>query len=270
MHQGGTGSVKGVARSAVQIQRDVIYALLLREIGAQFGRSRVGALWVLVEPVAHLVFPILMFGFIRQRVVPGAEYPVFLVYGFMPFLLFKSICLQTMEGTRANRGLLSYRQVLLMDVFVAKALATCMVQAIVYAVVLGGLAMLDFDVLPTRPVEFAGVLALTVALAFGLGLLFAGLCSFVPDARSVIRVLFIPLYFISGILFPISRFPDEWVRWLALNPVLQLVEMSRLTGLERYEAMKFLDIGYPVGLALVALFMGLAMYRLRYLARVTT
>ena len=42
--------------------------------------------------------------------------------GACPFLLFKTICLQTMEGTRANRGLLSYRQVLLMDVFVARPL----------------------------------------------------------------------------------------------------------------------------------------------------
>lgn len=262
--------MKGVARSAVQIQRDVIYALLLREIGAQFGRSRVGALWVLVEPVAHLVFPILMFGFIRQRVVPGAEYPVFLVYGFMPFLLFKSICLQTMEGTRANRGLLSYRQVLLMDVFVAKALASCAVQAIVFAVVLTGLAMLGFDVLPVRPIELGGALILTVVLAFGLGLLFAALTSFVPDARSIIRVLFMPLYFVSGILFPISRFPDDWVQWLAINPILHLVEATRWAGIEQYEPMQHLRVDYPAALALVSLFFGLALYRLRYLARVTT
>src|SRR6186713_789855 len=150
------------ARTSFQIQRDVVYALLLRELASRFGKSRVGFLWVLMEPVAHLVFPIAVFGFMLERTIPGVEYPVFLTYGF---LLFKTICLQTMDGTRANRGLLSYRQVLLMDVFVAKALTHCAVSASVFAVVLGGLALVGFDVLPPSPIELFGVLALTVALA---------------------------------------------------------------------------------------------------------
>jgi len=257
-------------RTSLQIQRDVIYALLLREISARFGRSRASFLWVLVEPIAHLMFPIVVFGFLLERAVPGVDYPVFLVYGFMPFLAFKTICLQTMEGTRANRGLLSYRQVMLMDVFVAKALAYCAIQALIFGVVLTALAVLGYDVLPPRPVEFGAVLALTVVFAFALGLLFAGLGSVVPDAKTVFRVLFIPLYFLSGILFPISRFPDDWVRLLAINPVLHLVEMSRATGVLHYEPMRFLNLEYIAALTLGSLFIGLAMYRLRYLARVTT
>jgi len=259
-----------LARTRFQIQRDVIYALLLREIASRFGKSRGGYLWVLVEPVAHLIFPIMVLGFMRQVVLPGVDYPVFLVYGFLPFLLFKAICLQTMEGTNANRGLLSYRQVLLMDVFIAKALAYCVIQAIVFAIVLTGLAMLGFDVQPSLPIEFACVLILTVTLAFGLGLLFAALCSMAPDARSLIRLLFIPLYFMSGVLFPITRFPDDWVRWLAVNPVLHLVELTRSVGLAHYEPMRYLSVNYPVALAAIAMFIGLALYRLRYLSRVTT
>lgn len=258
------------ARTSFQVQRDVVYALLLREIASRFGKSRVGFLWVLMEPVAHLVFPIAIFGFMFERTLPGVEYPVFLTYGFLPFLLFKTICLQTMDGTRANRGLLSYRQVLLMDVFVAKALAHCAVSACVFAVVLGGLALLGFDVLPRLPIELLGVLALTVALAFGLGMLFAALGSVSPDLKSTARLVFIPLYFLSGILFPVSRFPDEWLQWLALNPALHLVEWSRHAAIADYSLMPQLGVAYPLGLTLASVFMGLALYRLRWLARVTT
>ena len=259
-----------IARTRFQIQRDVIYALLLREIASRFGKTRGGYLWVLVEPVAHLCFPIFLMGFIRQVVLPGVDYPVFLVYGFMPFLLFKAICLQTMEGTNANRGLLSYRQILLMDVFIAKAMTFCVIQAIVFGTVFTGLAMLGFDVRPSLPIELGGVLMLTVMLAFGLGLLFAAITSLVPDARSLIRLLFLPLYLMSGVLFPITRFPDDWVRWFAINPVLHLVEMSRSVALEHYEPMRFLSVTYPVALATIAMFIGLTLYRLRYLSRVTT
>ena len=256
-------------RSHFQIQRDVIYALLLRELSSRFGRSRGGFVWVLVEPIAHLLVPVIMFGFIRQRLVPGVEFPVFLVYGFLPFLLFKTICLQIVDGVNAAQRILLYRQVLLMDVFVAKALAHGVIQVIVFIPVLTGLGLLGYEVLPPRPVEFAGVLALTAMLAFGLGLLLAAIASLVPDSRAVIHVMFMPLYFVSGILFPVTRFPDEWVQWLAINPVFHVVELSRVMSVEGFEPTKYLSINYPVALALAATITGLMLYRQRYLTKVT-
>ncbi len=260
---------KTTTRSHFQIQRDVIYALLLRELSSRFGKSRGGFMWVLVEPIAHLLVPVAIFGFIRQRLVPGVDYPVFLVYGFLPFLLFKTICLEIVDGVNAAQGLLSYRQVLLMDVFVAKAMAHAVIQAIVFTVVLAGLALLGYDVLPARPVEFAGILGLTALFGFGLGVVFAALASIIPDARMVIHVIFMPLYFISGILFPVTRFPDDWVRLMAFNPVLHIVELTRAMGIDGYVAMKYTSLAYPVALALVMTIIGLMLYRQRYLARVT-
>lgn len=256
-------------RSRFQIQRDVIYALLLRELSSRFGKSRGGFMWVMVEPIAHLLVPMFIFGYIRQRMVPGIEYPVFLVYGFMPFLLFKAICLQIVDGINSAQGLLSYRQVLLMDVFVAKAMAHAVIQTLVFLIVVFGLAMFGYDVFPPSPVELAGVLVLSIVLAFGLGLALAAVASLVPDSRPIIHVMFMPLYFASGILFPISRFPDEWVRWLAINPVLHLVELSRIMAVDGYVPMKYTSVTYPLALALIATAIGLMVYRLRYLTRVT-
>ena len=257
------------ARSHFQIQRDVIYALLLLELSARFGKNRGGFMWVLVEPIAHLLVPMFIFGFIRQRLLPGVEYPVFLVYGFLPFLFFKTICLQMVNGVNTAQGLLSFRQVQLLDVFIAKVMAYAVIQAVVFTIVLTGLAMFGYDVLPPYPVELVAVLALTITLAFGLGLVLAAIASLVPDAQPVIQVMFMPLYFASGILFPVTRFSDEWVRWLAVNPVLHLVELTRAMAIDGYEPMKYLSITYLVVLALTSAVIGLMLYRLRYLARVT-
>lgn len=260
---------RSTARSHFQIQRDVIYALLLQDLTSRFGKSRGGFMWVLVEPIAHLLVPMFIFGFIRQALLPGVEYPVFLVYGFLPFLLFKSICLQMVKGVNTAQGLLNYRQVQLMDVFMAKAMAYAVIQAVVFAIVLTGLALFGYDVLPAHPIELAAVLALTIMLAFGLGLVFAAIASLVPDAQSVIQVMFMPLYFASGILFPVTRFAEEWIRWLAYNPVLHLVELTRAMAIDGYEPMKYVSITYPLVLALTSTAIGLMLYRLRFLARVT-
>lgn len=265
----GTAAQQLKERSSFQIQRDVIYALLLRELSSMFGKSRVGFLWVLVEPVAHVIIPVVTFGFLRQRMVPGVEYPVFLVYGILPFLFFKSICLQIVDGVNAAQRLLSYRQVQLLDVFIAKLLAFAVVQIVVFVVVLIGLALIGYDVMPAHPIELVGVIGLTIAVAFGLGLVFAAIASHMPDTRAIIKILFMPLYFVSGILFSVQRFPDEWVRYMSVNPVLHLVELSRSMALDGFEPMTYTSVLYPVSLALGSIAIGLMFYRLRYIARVT-
>jgi ABC-type polysaccharide/polyol phosphate export permease len=56
---------------------------------------------------------------------------------------------------------------------------------------------------------------------------------------------------------------------MAINPVLHLVELSRFMALDTYEPMKYLSIGYPATLALATIMIGMMLYRLRYIARVT-
>ena len=56
---------------------------------------------------------------------------------------------------------------------------------------------------------------------------------------------------------------------MAFNPVLHLVELSRSMGVEGYEPFKYLSPEYPITLAFTLTVLGLMLYRLRYLARVT-
>jgi capsular polysaccharide transport system permease protein len=256
-------------RTALQVQIDVIAALLLREVQSRFGRSRVGFIWALVEPITHVVVPVVLFGYIFARTIPGLEYPVFLLYGFLPFVLFKNICLQTMAGVQANRGLLAYRQVHLLDVFMARATSNVVVEVMLFAIVFSGLALLGFDVLPERPIEVIVVMALAVLMGLGLGMLLAAVCSFIPDARTVIRIAFAPMYLISGVIYPISRFPTEVVEWLSLNPLVHLIEFSRASALANYRPIDTLNMNFPVATSAIVLFAGLALYRLRALNRVT-
>jgi capsular polysaccharide transport system permease protein len=256
-------------RTALQVQRDVLYALVLREMQSRMGRSRVGFFWSLIEPAAHLVVPVTLFGVILERTIPGQDYPVFLLYGFLSFLLFKNACLKTMNGVIAAGGVLSYRQVMLMDVFVAKLVAGTLMECLLIAMVLAGLALFGHEVLPRYPVELLAVLALAISLGFGLGLVFAAVISFVPDLVTIIRIAFMPLYFMTGVIFPVSRFPKPVVDMLAWNPILHMVETCRWAGLQNYDPIPQTNIAYPVAIMLVALCAGLALYRLRVVNKVS-
>lgn len=258
-------------RAPYQIQKDVLYALLLREFSARFGKSRVGFFWALIEPIAHVAFPVIMFGFVIDRHVTGYEYPVFLLYGLLPYFLFRAISMQTMDGVNTSRGLLSYRPVHLIDVLFTKAIFTLALEAALFLVIGVGLTIFGgYDLVPGRPIEWMLLLGGVSAFALGFGMVLAAIASFIPDARAVIKVLFLPLYFASGVVFPVGRFPPEVTGILAWNPVLHWVEASRELGLPKYEAMKELSYGMIFFSAAISLFIGLALYRLRRLSRVTT
>jgi capsular polysaccharide transport system permease protein len=101
-------------------------------------------------------------------------------------------------------------------------------------------------------------------------MIFAAVSSLIPDARSLIRVLFMPLYLASGVVLPVSRFPGYVVDALAWNPLLHWVEASRDLGLAHYRPIDQLSYQVVIFSAAITLFFGLALYRLRRLSRVTT
>ena len=123
-------------RWALQIQRDALYvAAAQRNIGAIWKAAL--AFCGVVEPIGASVFRSPCSAY-AGTLCAGRRLPVLLVHRvYCRFLALQDHCSQIRwNKVRRKSSLLSYRQVSLMDVFVAKALANCAVEAIVSAVVI--------------------------------------------------------------------------------------------------------------------------------------
>ena len=68
---------------------------------------------------------------------------------------------------------------------------------------------------------------------------------------------------ISGVIFPLHGLPAEMLRWLLLNPILHLVELSRVAFLPGYVPVQGVNLSFPLMYALVMLTLGMVLYRLR-------
>lgn len=75
-----------MARRGIEVQRAVIKALFMREMKTRFGKYRLGYLWAILEPAAHLMVLVGIFGYVMHRTMPDISFPVFLVNGIIPFL----------------------------------------------------------------------------------------------------------------------------------------------------------------------------------------
>ena len=257
-------------RSSFQIQKSVIFALMLREARARFGDRRMGAVWTLIEPICHLLIFTVLFALIRGRTVADVEYPVFVLVGMAPFLLYRNTALRLMDSLRENRSLFGYKQIKPLDTYVARVLVETCISAVVYAILVFGFAWYGFDMKVTNPLMWVATLILGLLFAFGLGMVLALITHALPSLKTVIRMAFFPLYFISGVLIPASYLPQTMMPLLLLNPFLHLVELIRAEVLPHYIPVDGVSEGYVVTFTVVLLFIALGSYRARRLHLIST
>lgn len=248
-------------RTAWDIQRAVWFALFLRESQARVGGQWVGAVWTLLEPLAHTLLLVTVMGMISGQVSGAYEYPVFLVTGLIPFFLFQNLANRLMDGIEANRGLYSYRQVKPLDTLVSRAVVEAFMNLFVYAVTLGLLAWLGYRIAPHQPLEMLGINLLLILFGTSFGLFVAVVSHDRPRLRSIIRMTMMPLYFASGVIFPIDLLPREYIDMLLWNPMLHLVELSRHSFIAEYVPTHGIDAMYPLTVMLGFAALGLLLYR---------
>ena len=117
-----------MARSGFEVQKVTVEALFLREIRTRFGKFRLGYLWAILEPSAHLLILLGIFGYIMHRTMPDISFPVFLLNGLIPFFIFSSISNRSVGAIEANQGLFNYRPVKPIDTIIARALLETLIQ----------------------------------------------------------------------------------------------------------------------------------------------
>ncbi|MDH4390400.1 MAG: ABC transporter permease [Aquabacterium sp.] len=250
-------------RSPIEVQRSVLFALLLRELKTRFGGRWLGIYWAMLEPLAQIVVLTLLLGALHSSLLPGVDYPVFLLTGIVPFYLFKGLALRLMEGIDANRALFGYRQVKPIDTLLARGCIEVGLYLAISVCMFAAFAALGMAWASGRPLESLLLGVAVVAGGLGLGLALAVATNDFPQSRGVVRILFMPLYFLSGVMAPLHVAPVEWWPVLMLNPLLHMVELSRQFFIPSYRPVEGISAAYVGLCALTVLALGLAVYQVR-------
>lgn len=248
-------------RTAIQIQRSVIFAFFIRELKTRFGSYRLGYLWALLEPLGHILVIVAVFGAMGRNSMPGIEYPLFIITGLFPFFFFKYVWTRSAEAVKSNRALLAYRYVKPLDNIWARALLELLIFLIGFVVYLIGLASFGIEVMPHRPLEVFCAYILLFIFAIGVGIVSGVVCGIFPELKKCIPFINRPLYFISGVFIPLSVVPEKFRVYFLWNPILHALELARKNYFPSFEhsgaSWLFLVLS-----SLVSLFIGLALYRI--------
>ncbi len=255
-----------IRRRPWEVQKAVIFALLLRELKTRFGGRLIGVFWVLFEPAGTVALLLYIRGVLTNKSVGATiEWPVYHLVAMIPYFVFRNCWFRSMEAVSSNAGLFSYRQVKPIDAIIARALLEAMIYSFVFMLAMGALGWMGFKMFPDDPVTFSWALFLFFVDGSVLGLITAVLTHGQPNVRLFVRLSSIPMYMLSGVILPLKQFPPDVLRVLMWNPAAQLVEMSRVAYFQNYHPVMFYDPSYPVAFALVGLALGMVLYQVNHM-----
>jgi capsular polysaccharide transport system permease protein len=254
------------ARSGLSVTISVWKALILREASSRLMSGRGGWLWLLLEPVVHVVFLMMIFGVVRRRVIAGANVEVFVLVGVMGFFLVRNVARRGAEAINANAALFSYRQVRPVDTVLVRGVLEASLMAVTGMLLLTACALFEVPVVPHDPLRVIVAAWLLWGLGMGLGLMLSVGATLVPEVGKIVALAFTPLYFLSAVMYPLDAVPPSLRSYLLVNPIVHGLEAIRGGFFVTYHTNDQISLTYLFFSTVVTVFAGLMLHA-RYARR---
>lgn len=238
-------------------RRELLLFLALRDVKVRYAQTVVGAIWVIVQPLALMAVFTLAFRKIGRVETPIA-YPVFALAGLTFWSFFaRSVTIgaeslvansQLVTKTSSPRVLIPLSGIMSGLVDFGLALAFFFMFAALYGFVPG------WELLFLPLVFLVGLVVI-----LGPVLLLAALNAQYRDVRFVLPFAVQIWLFLSPVAFPIDLLGDPWSTVAALNPLVAVIEGFRwsLVGTAPPEA---LEITASLGVAVIVFVAGLVYF----------
>ena len=213
-------------------KRWLIAYLAQREWARSYQGSYLGLVWALLSPLIMVAMLTLIFSEvigIRFREVTGdsaLNFGLYLYCGLLPFLVYAQALNKGASVINRNSNLVQ-GVVFPVEILPMITIITSLIQSM-FGV---GALMLVLMVLEHRLHWTVLLLPLVMVpqLVFTLGLcyLIATVGTYVPDIKETLRAFVRATFFITPILWPTGRVPEEWSFLVDYNPLAYLVESYR-------------------------------------------
>ena len=243
-------------RKTFENQWRIIVALILRDIRTRYSESRLGFLWVLMEPIVHVGVLAIVFQFTMQGRPPmGSNFFLFYFTGVMPYLLLNHLALRVGTAVKDSRSLLSISSIVPMDLLISKSLVEIFVTAVVFFIFIGLFHVFGVDGTPVAPELVFVAFAITWILGTGIGLICAALFRLGMIVETALSVLLRLLYFTSGIFYVPANLPLFARDILVWNPFLHVIDLMRVGFFRGYQP-PWNDAGYALEISIIVLLCG--------------
>ncbi len=235
-----------------------IAALVIREMSTTYGRTALGYLWAILEPVAGLFLLTFVFSLAFRAPPLGTNFPLFYASGLLPFMAYVDVSQKISVSLRFSKALLAFPAVTYADAIIARFLLNSLTHIMVIMIVLTSIILLyRIDVTLDFPAIALAIL-MALSLGAGVGVLNCFLLSMYPAWERTWAVMTRPLMIISCILFMFDAVPEPYRSWLWYNPLIHITGQMRQGIYQTYDS-SYVSATYVFLFALTMLGLGLVL-----------
>jgi len=201
--------------------------LIRREVQAKYSGYHLGYLWTLLEPLGMILVMWVVFSTLLGRDGLGEPpYILFLALGILPWWWFTKAVAQSTKALTRRRAEIK-ASVLPMQTWVLQSTA---VSAADFLMTLPIFVLIMFATwhLPSAwIVLFPVAFVVEFFLILGISFAFASWSVRIPDLGRTVRIILRALFYLSPVLFAISRIPAQVRPFAMLNPIVGIFGMYR-------------------------------------------
>jgi len=254
--------VFGMIKSLWQY-RHFVTSSIYNELFAQFARSKLGGLWVIINPLSQVLIYALILSNILAAKLPGIDnkygYAIYLMAGLLAWSLFSEIigrCLHLFIAQANIMKKMSFPRITLPAIVVGSCLLN---NLLLFISMLGIFAILGHQ-FTLAMLWLIPLTLIVVTLALGIGLILGVMNVFVRDIGQAFTVILQVWFWFTPIVYPLTIIPESYRHLMQLNPMYPIVDAYHQI-LVYNQAPGLQSIGIITGIASVLALIGLLLFR---------
>lgn len=211
---------------AIWRYRHFILSSIRNDLRSRFARSRLGAAWMILQPLAQVAIYALVLSEVLAAKLPGVEtayaYPIYLMAGMAAWALFSELVLRSLTMFVDNANIMKkimFPRVCLPIITLGSALVNNLLLLLATVVVFALLGHWPTASMLLLPV----LLLVTSVFGMALGLVLGIVNVFVRDVAQVVGVVLQLWFWLTPVVYMASIIPARYQMYFRSNPMYPVV-----------------------------------------------
>ena len=208
-------------------QREIIWAMALREMQTRYAGTLAGLVWSVVHPLMTILIYWFVFS-VGFRIQPMGNIPFIVVFlcGLIPWMAFSETISASTNAVTANAHLVKKTTFPTEILPVVHLVASMVTQLIMLAILAVLMAVNGISFSPYN-LQFVYYLLGMSVFCVGLGWMVSALNVFYRDVGQIVTVLLNMWFWLTPIVWPLKMLPDRCQFFIKLNPIYYVVQGYR-------------------------------------------
>jgi len=202
----------------------LLRSLVMRDLTVRYKRSVLGVFWTMLNPLLMmLIFTLVFSAFFRFQI---KHFEVYFLSEYLPWIFFSQTTVASMVSMAWN-GPLMKRVRIPKSIFAVSTTLSGIANLAISCIPLAIIMLIKGAPLSSAVLFLPVSFVILGAFTLGVSLTLSSLSVYFADIKETYQAAVFGLMYLAPIVYPMSIVPEEYLRFVRLNPMVHLLQIVR-------------------------------------------